>query len=102
MIFHPPHCEIQEQDMRRMIGHAKEKGLYFLELQSRQKTRADKLSPMSCMTESLLSHRERIWLQHLRFGHPSFNVLKIMYPLLFKELNGEDFQCDTCEFMSRP
>lgn len=53
---------------------------------------------MSYMTESSRSHRERIWLRHLRLGHPSFNVLKIICLLLFKGLGEEDFQCDRCEF----
>ncbi|KAF7811858.1 Retrovirus-related Pol polyprotein from transposon TNT 1-94 [Senna tora] len=31
-IFHPTHCVFQEQGMKRMIGHAKERnGLYYLE-----------------------------------------------------------------------
>ena len=83
-----------------MIGYAKEKeGLYFVEEQgSGQEPRLAKISPMTCMTESSQSRRENIWLQHFHFGHTSFNVLKIMYFLLFKGLNELDFQCDTCEF----
>ena len=31
-------------------------------------------------------------------GHPSFNVLKLMFPSLFKGFDLESFHCNDCEF----
>lgn len=42
-------------------------------------------------------NKEAIWLHHFRFGHPSFRVLNVMFPSLFKGLNITDFHCDVCE-----
>ena len=62
----------------RRIGHAKERnGLYHLEFS--QKTINDlSLSFLSS------SNKDTIWLYHLRLGHPSFRVLKVMFPYLFQ------------------
>ena len=45
-----------------------------------------------------MSNKEQIWLQHRRPGHPSFNVLKIIFPSLFKNVSIESLHCDICAF----
>ena len=45
-----------------------------------------------------MSNEEQIWLQHRRMGHPSFNVLKIIFTSLFKNLSIESLHCNICEF----
>lgn len=44
------------------------------------------------------SNKDAIWLHHFRLGHPSFAVLQIMFPSLFKGLNIRTFHCDICEY----
>lgn len=41
--------------------------------------------------------KDVIWLYHLCFGHPSFRVLQIMFPYLFKNLDVSIFHCDICK-----
>ena len=36
-------------------------------------------------------------MYHLRLGHPSFRVLKVMFPHLFQGLDISEFHCDVCE-----
>ena len=70
-----------------MIGHAREKGgLYYLEESSGQ-TRTETHLPLSFLSESSISNKDKIWLYHFRLGHPSFSVLKVMFPLLFKGID---------------
>ena len=81
-----------------MIGHVRERySLYYLK-ESSGHDRTAKFAPLSFLIESSKSRKEKIWLQHLRFSHPSFSVLRLMFPSLFKGLVGEDFHCDICEF----
>ena len=40
---------------------------------------------------------EKILLYHYRLGHPSFRVIKQLFPLFFKTLAVESFQCEVCE-----
>ena len=35
---------------------------------------------------------------NIALGHPSFNVLKIIFPSLFKNVSIESLHCDICEF----
>ena len=44
-----------------------------------------------------LPKEEEIVLQHRRLGHPSFILLKVMYPQLFKELSMEKLVCNACQ-----
>jgi len=44
-----------------------------------------------------MSNKEKVWLYHRRLGHPSFYVIKRMFPSLFKDLIVESFHCDDCE-----
>lgn len=43
------------------------------------------------------SNKKIIWIYHLRLGHPSFRVLKVMFPHLFKDLDISVFNCEVCE-----
>ena len=43
------------------------------------------------------SNKDIIWLYHLRLGHPSFRVLKVMFPHLFQGLDISKFHYKTCE-----
>ena len=77
--------------MGRRIGLAKERnGLYHLELS--QKT-SNNLS-LSFLNSS---NKGTIWLYHLRLGHPSFRVLKVIFPYLFQGSDISEFHCETCE-----
>ena len=97
VVFYHNRCLFQEQNTRRMIGHAKEvNGLYYLE-ESSGEVSALNSSPLSFISESIKTNKNQIWLHHLRLGHPSFRVLKIMFPSLFKGLTVEKFHCDVCE-----
>jgi hypothetical protein len=40
---------------------------------------------------------KRVWLHHHRLGRPSFKVIKILFPSLFKGLNVESFHYEVCE-----
>uniref|UniRef100_A0A2P2MWT7 Retrovirus-related Pol polyprotein from transposon TNT 1-94 n=1 Tax=Rhizophora mucronata TaxID=61149 RepID=A0A2P2MWT7_RHIMU len=76
-----------------MIGHAKERyGLYYLEASSQLNITKGRLSH-SFMSENLSSNKEKVWLHHRRLGHPSFRVIEILFPSLFKNLNVENFHC---------
>ena len=44
------------------------------------------------------SNKSVIWLHHYRLGHPSFAVLIVMFPSLFKGLDIRTFHCDVCEY----
>ena len=90
-IFFPSYCVFQEQGSGRRIGLAKERnGVYHLELSQKTSTNLS-LSFLSS------SNKNTIWLYHLRLGHPSFRVLKVMFPYLFQGLNMYEFHCEACE-----
>lgn len=92
VIFYNEYCEFQEKDSGRMIGRAKEKdGLYCLEIPA--KTRLSH----SLISESTLSNKEKIFLHHRRLGHPSFRIVKILFPSLFSKLDVENLHCEVCE-----
>ena len=44
-----------------------------------------------------MTFKETIVEIHQRMGHPSFHLLKHMYPHLFKDLKVDDFICDACQ-----
>ena len=65
------------------IGLAKEKdGLYYLE--ASKESRGDQ--PMSLLSTS---NKDTLWLCH--YWHPSFNVLKIMFPHLYENSDTSKF-----------
>lgn len=97
VIFLPSYCIFQEQETKKMIGLAKVRnGLYYLENLNLKNEALNSL-PRSFISESVMSSEERIWLYHRRLGHPSFQIVKIMFPLLFKGLTVESFHCNDCE-----
>jgi hypothetical protein len=97
VVFHHSYCVFQDEDSGRMIGHARERdGLYYLETPSQTSITKGKLS-YSFVSEHFSSNKEKVWLHHRRLGHPSFRVIKIMFPFLFKGLNVENFHCEVCE-----
>ena len=88
-IFFPSLCVFQEQDFGRRIGLAKERnGLYHLEL-SHKTINNLSLSFLSS------SNKDTIWLYHLHLCHPSFRVLKVMFPYLFQGSDISKFHCET-------
>jgi transposase InsO family protein len=97
VVFHHSYCVFQDEDSGRMIGHARERdGLYYLETPSQSSITKGKLS-YSFVFEHFSSNKEKVWLHHRRLGHPSFRVIKVLFPSLFKGLNVENFHCEVCE-----
>ena len=75
-----------------MIEHAREKdGIYYLE------TPCQNSLPYSLSSQSLSTIKEKICLHHNILGHPSFRIIKILFPSLFKGLSVEDFHREACE-----
>lgn len=82
---------LSERGSGKKIGLAEERnGLYHLEAQDYKK----KILPSSFLSSS---NKDVVWLHQLRLGHPSFNVLKFMFPQLFQGLDVTEFHCDVCE-----
>ena len=78
-----------------MIGHASEKeGLHFLEAKS---DKYDSI-PLSYMSEEHTTNKTQVWLSHFHLGHPSFSLLKRMFPTMFGKLDIQSSHCDVCEF----
>jgi len=62
-----------------------------------------KCARLQAHTSNLQQGREswsssQIWLQHRRLGHPPFNILKSLFPVLFTKVSAESFYCDVCQF----
>ena len=43
-------------------------------------------------------YQDTIWLHHFHCGYPSYGVLRIMIPSLFKGIDVESFHCDFWDF----
>lgn len=96
--FFSTHCIFQDQTTGRMIGHVKERDeLYYLK-RSSEKLKNVYQSSLSFQIEYSISNKEQIWFHHFRLGHPSFSVLRTMFPLLFKSIDVDSFHCNACEF----
>ena len=54
-------------------------------------------SSSALATMATRNKEEHIWLIHRRLGHPSFQVLKLMYLEVFQGIQIEHFVCDVCE-----
>ena len=50
------------------------------------------------MSEEHTTNKTQVWLSHFRLGHPSFSLLKRMFPTMFGKLDIQSFHCDVCEF----
>ena len=80
-----------------MIGLVKEKrGVYLLEEPARLNSNKNKVC--SFFSKSSLSNKDKIWLSHLRLGHPPFIVHKKKFPSLFLGIDIDGFHCEVCEF----
>lgn len=96
--FSPNTCIFQEPTTGKTIGLAKEKdGLYHLNTSS-GKTPIH--NHVSFLSDSLSSNKIQIWLHHFRLGHPSFHVLKHMFPHLFKGINISHFHCENVSMLN--
>ena len=75
-----------------MIRRAREReGLYYLEDLGGQANKR-RVSPVSFLVKS---NKDKLWLHHFHLGYPSFRVLKLLFPSLFKKgLDVRDFHCD--------
>ena len=97
VIFHNNHCVFQDKDSGEMIGHAKEQdGLYYLETPYHLNKTKGRIN-LTLNSESTSPNKEKIWLYHRRLGHPSFKVIKDLFPSLFTSLRTENFKCEVCE-----
>ena len=80
VVFYPSHCVFQDQSSGKTIGLVKEKNeLYYLDVLGDQ-NRTENKFPLSYLTKSSISKKDKIWLHHLYLGHPSFNILKVLFP----------------------
>ena len=92
VVFYSNSCILQDKNSGRMIGHAREwNDLYYIK---------DPNMPTmshSLISESTMTNKEKIQLYHCRIGHPSFQVVKAIFPFLFKNLNVGSLHCEVCE-----
>ena len=78
------------------IGLAKiRQGLYYLPGIDTQPSVAGSLKAASVQTSS--AQLEQIMELHHQMGHPSFYLLKQLYPHLFKTIDFEFLVCDACQ-----
>ena len=76
------------------IGLAKvQKVLYYLP----RGTSNAMVGAESPMTTRRATSKEMVLEIHQRMGHPSFHLLKHMYPHLFKDIKNDEFICDACQ-----
>ncbi|RDX95419.1 hypothetical protein CR513_22065, partial [Mucuna pruriens] len=85
----PSYCVLQEQGLGNKIGLAKERNAF-----TTSKPKSKKNLSFSFLS---YSNKDVVWLHHLHLGHPSFNILKLMFPQLFQGLDVSKFHCDACE-----
>ena len=91
--FSPTGCIFQDQCSARTIGSAKSSGgLYYLE-----STRLSSTQFPEPRCSNFLSLENAIMVWHYRLGHPSFGYLRHLFPVLFKNKNIDDFQCEMCQ-----
>ncbi|XP_052625897.1 uncharacterized protein LOC128132928 [Lactuca sativa] len=98
-VLHVPKLSVNllsiKQDLKtgKMIGHAKEEdGVYYLDTNSGG-LRSSFLSK-AYLSLTLSANKAQIWLHHVQMGHPSFALIKTMFPFLFKNLNVNEFNCE--------
>ena len=78
-------------------------GLYYLpSCRGTQKLSRSTFNNEGCSSSALVTRatrhkEEHIWLLHQQLGHPSFQVLKLMYAEVFQGIQIEHFVCDICE-----
>ena len=58
---------------------------------------ADGPPATGCLAQGRQGVLEKIMLLHFRLGHPSFGLLKLMFPAIFKRVAPSSLHCDTCQ-----
>nr|KYP51612.1 Retrovirus-related Pol polyprotein from transposon TNT 1-94 [Cajanus cajan] len=53
-------------------------------------------------SDSIKNNREQVLLHHCCLGHPSFRVIKLLFPSLFNKLDVESLHCEVCELAKHP
>ena len=89
-MFYPSYCIFQDLSTKRTIGSGRvERGLYVLD--------GDVSGPLAHHTIVSANKAEDIYLWHRRLGHPSFSLLKHLFPSLVLNKNVSDYPCEPCE-----
>jgi len=84
-------CILQNRNSRRTIGRAIEwNGLYIENPNLSTKSH-------SLVTKSAMTDKEKIHLHHCRMGHPSFQIVKTIFPSLFENIDIRSMCCEVCE-----
>ena len=92
VIFDNNSCVFQDKNSGRTIGNAREwNGLYYFDNQNLLNNN------ISLFSESTKTNKEKVFLYHCRLGHPSFRVMKQLFPSFFKNLDVESLCCEVCE-----
>ena len=96
-VFYDNVCILQNKYSGRTIGHAREwNGLYYLD---NPNLPPDLENSNSFFSNSIKTNREKVFLHHCRLGHPSFRVIKSLFPSLFSKLDVESLHCEVCELV---
>jgi len=92
IVFHNNYCILQDKNSGRTIGHAREwNDLYYMEDPNQP------IKSQTLISESIMTSKEKAQLYHCRLGHPSLEVVKLIFPSLFKNLDMESLHCEVCE-----
>ena len=88
-------CVLQDKYSGRTIGHARQwNGLYYLE---HPNLPPDLQNINAFFSDSITTNREKVFLHHCRLGHPSFRVIKLLFPSFFTKLDVASLNCEVCE-----
>ena len=94
ILFDDVDAYLCHKELRWKIGLAKvQHGLYYLPCQSSRRIMETEPKVAAVKTSS----EEEIMDVHQRMGHPSFYLLKHMYPHLFKNIDISTTVCDACQ-----
>ncbi|RDX70558.1 hypothetical protein CR513_50187, partial [Mucuna pruriens] len=92
-------CAVTFFSFSLTIGIAKEQGgLYYLQHTKIGNSTNNEKLPSSQRATSETCVASQIWLYHKCLGHPSFGLLKTMFPYLFTKESVESFKCDIFQF----
>ena len=95
VIFYDNVCLLQNKYSGKTIGHAREwNDLYYLD---HPNLLPDPENNTSFFSDSIKTNREKVFLHHCRLGHPSFRVIKRLFPSLFSNLDVASLNCEGCE-----
>lgn len=97
VVFCDNACVFQDKDSGKTIGNGREwYGLYYFDNQNLISS-SNISNNNSFLSESIKTNKEKVFLYHCRLGHPSFRVIKQLFPSLFKNLDVESLCCELCE-----